>query len=123
LAPGGHIELDENPEQALFREIEEETGLEVSILSERLPFNYKGNTPILQPHYIDIHEANPPHQHIVFVYYAIAKTAEFKLSSEHSDYAWISVEELDDPVYDINKSEIFYAQKALEAAQDHSLSH
>lgn len=31
---GGHIELDEDPEQALFREIKEETGLEVEIFSE-----------------------------------------------------------------------------------------
>jgi 8-oxo-dGTP pyrophosphatase MutT (NUDIX family) len=27
FAPGGHIELDEDPDQALFREIEEETGM------------------------------------------------------------------------------------------------
>ena len=32
---GGHVELDEDPETALFREIEEETGLEVSILSSK----------------------------------------------------------------------------------------
>ena len=33
LPLGGHIELDEDPEQALFREIREERGLEVDILS------------------------------------------------------------------------------------------
>lgn len=27
LPMGGHVELDEDPEEALFREIEEETGL------------------------------------------------------------------------------------------------
>jgi len=27
LPPGGHIELDEDPDQGLFRELEEETGL------------------------------------------------------------------------------------------------
>jgi ADP-ribose pyrophosphatase YjhB (NUDIX family) len=33
LPLGGHIELDENPERALFREIREARGLEVDILS------------------------------------------------------------------------------------------
>ena len=32
---GGHIELDEDPEEALFREIQEETGLEVEIVAEK----------------------------------------------------------------------------------------
>jgi ADP-ribose pyrophosphatase YjhB (NUDIX family) len=35
LPLGGHIELDEDPEQALFREITEESGLEVDILSQK----------------------------------------------------------------------------------------
>jgi 8-oxo-dGTP pyrophosphatase MutT (NUDIX family) len=116
LAPGGHIELDENPEQALFREISEETGLEVAILSDRLPFDEAGNTPILQPRYIDVHEANPPHQHIVFIYFALAKNSDFKLSAEHTDYAWLNKEDLHNSRYGLAGSIIFYAEKALEAA-------
>jgi 8-oxo-dGTP diphosphatase len=33
LPLGDHIDLDEDPDQALFREIKEESGLEVDILS------------------------------------------------------------------------------------------
>lgn len=35
LPVGGHVELNEDPEQALFREIKEECGLEVEIFGEK----------------------------------------------------------------------------------------
>lgn len=35
LYPGGHIEADENPEEALLREVREETGLAIEILGEK----------------------------------------------------------------------------------------
>lgn len=35
--PGGHIELDETPEEAALREAYEETGLRVRLLGERFP--------------------------------------------------------------------------------------
>jgi ADP-ribose pyrophosphatase YjhB (NUDIX family) len=42
LPLGGHIELDEDPEQALFREIMEESGLEVDILSQKPAQQFEG---------------------------------------------------------------------------------
>jgi ADP-ribose pyrophosphatase YjhB (NUDIX family) len=35
LYPGGHIEADENPDEALVREVKEETGLDIKIISDR----------------------------------------------------------------------------------------
>jgi 8-oxo-dGTP diphosphatase len=35
LYPGGHVEDDENPEEALLREVQEETGLDIDILGEK----------------------------------------------------------------------------------------
>ena len=42
LPLGGHIELDEDPEQAALREAREESGLDVELLGERPPTTSPG---------------------------------------------------------------------------------
>jgi len=42
LPLGGHIELDEDPEQAALREAKEESGLDVELLGERPPTTSPG---------------------------------------------------------------------------------
>ena len=49
LPIGGHIELNEDPEQALYREIQEECGLKVKILAETPPIRHRGVKPIPTP--------------------------------------------------------------------------
>lgn len=113
---GGHIELDEDPEEALFREIAEETGLEVEILSERPTVTSPGTKFLITPNYVDVHEANAPHKHISFTYFAKAKHNEHVMSDEHSDMKWLSKADLDDPQYELSPSVKFYAGRALEKA-------
>ncbi|HET8991546.1 MAG TPA: NUDIX domain-containing protein [Candidatus Saccharimonadales bacterium] len=110
---GGHIELDEDPEEALFREIKEETDLEVEILSEKP--EVKGSTTkfIYPPSYIDVHMANSPHKHIALVYFARAKNGKFVLSGEHTDMRWLSSSELEDPSYKLSEEVKFYARRAI----------
>jgi ADP-ribose pyrophosphatase YjhB (NUDIX family) len=60
---GGHIELDEDVEEALFREIKEETGLDVEILSNKPSIDSPETKFLLTPNYLDVHQANPPHYH------------------------------------------------------------
>lgn len=113
---GGHIELDEDPEEALFREIKEETGLEVTILSERPPVASPGTKFLLTPSYLDVHEANAPHKHISLTYFAKAKTDAYILSTEHDAIKWFSTEELEDSIYDLTPSVRFYATEAIRMA-------
>ena len=110
---GGHIELDENPEEALFREIQEETGLDVEILSERPRVESPGTKFLLTPSYVDVHEANLPHKHISFTYFAKAKNKNHILSAEHDAIKWFSAEELEDPQYNLTPSAKFYAKEAI----------
>lgn len=114
LPVGGHIELDEDPDHALLREIQEETGLKTEILSKRADFVSEGVKPLLQPHYIDVHDANPPHKHIGLIYFARALNNKFSKSSEHSDMRWVSSDEFDSPDYNLTEAIKFYGKKAIE---------
>lgn len=117
LPIGGHIELDEDPEQALYREIKEESGLEVTILASKPEFDSPGTKSILTPNYVDVHEANLPHRHISFTYFALAKTKNFTQSNEHSDIKWVSGDKLTDTRYNLSPSIIFYSLEAIKLSK------
>lgn len=117
MAPGGHVELNENPEEALFREIAEETGLRnVTVLSEKASYNSSDSKPLYTPNYLDVHEANPPHKHIGLVYFIKSASSDARLSKEHDDIRWFSEADLEDKDYALHPQTIFYAKKALAAA-------
>ncbi len=114
---GGHIELDEDPETALYREIQEETGLDVKILSSKPDFVCEGTKAILTPNFVDVHEANPPHKHTCFIYFASTDNEAFVLSDEHDDMKWFSLSELEEPAYKLSVSVKFYCREAIELAE------
>lgn len=114
---GGHIELDEDPQQALFREITEETGLTVRLLTDTPGVSSPGTKFLPTPNYLDVHEANPPHKHISLTYFAVSDTKDAVLSDEHLAMHWFSPEELDDPQYNLSPAVKFYCQQAVVAAQ------
>src|SRR5947209_3784275 len=77
LPPGGHIERDELPDDAARREIEEETGLRLRLHSENESAELSRQMDcgvIPQPAFILIEDINPYHQHVDFIYFAIAPT-------------------------------------------------
>jgi 8-oxo-dGTP pyrophosphatase MutT (NUDIX family) len=73
LPLGGHIELDEDPEQAALREAKEESGLAVELLGERPPTTGPGTRALIAPRFLDIHRINDTHQHIGMMYWARPK--------------------------------------------------
>jgi 8-oxo-dGTP pyrophosphatase MutT (NUDIX family) len=119
LPLGGHVELNEDPEEALFREIAEETGLEVEVLSTKP--DIRGDTTtkhIFQPNYVDVHDANPPHKHIAFIYFVRAKDDKFVMSDEHLDLRWLTPEDIENPKYKLSPSLKFYTSEALKLDRD-----
>lgn len=70
LPPGGHIDPNELPDEAAVREVKEETGLDVVLLSapglEQLP----GPLQLARPEGVQLEDIAPGHQHIDLIYYA-----------------------------------------------------
>lgn len=115
LPVGGHIELDEDPEQALHREIKEECGLAVEVIGERPDFSGPGTKALIAPAFMDIHDISGAHRHVGLVYFAKANSAEVTLADrEHNNIRWFTHEDLSDPVYAIKPPIRFYAEQALE---------
>lgn len=76
LPPGGHIEADEDPVQAMLREVREETGLEVVTVPASPAFAYTHPPQLVAPVTVAVYDiANgdgqlaEAHQHIDFIYF------------------------------------------------------
>jgi 8-oxo-dGTP pyrophosphatase MutT (NUDIX family) len=109
LPLGGHIELDEDPEQAALREAKEESGLDVELLGERPPTTGPGTRALIAPRFLDIHRINPTHEHIGMLYWARPKVGPrcraasddqqvvptVLAAAEHHDIRWCSIADLD----------------------------
>ncbi|MDD5341540.1 MAG: NUDIX domain-containing protein [Patescibacteria group bacterium] len=123
LSVGGHIELDENPDQALFREIKEECGLDVEIIAPKpklLESGWVNWQPLYSPAYVDIHNfgETSAHRHIALNYFAMAKSDKFVHNKdEHNDIRWFTKEELGDPKFGIVPVVKFYANEAFKALE------
>lgn len=118
---GGHVDLDEDPDQTVFREIEEETGItEVELLSDKPDIPTEPSNKFLyRPNFMGVYDANPPHRHISLNYFARVKNPTVRVSDEHTAVAWLGLNDLSNKKYDPTPSLQFYATKAIEAAQKH----
>jgi 8-oxo-dGTP pyrophosphatase MutT (NUDIX family) len=116
LPIGGHIELDENPEQAALREAKEESGLDVELVGGKSSVPKEaGFLPLPVPEYMDMHLIQKPHWHIGLVYFARVIAGQVKLNiEEHQDIQWLSDKELDDRKWGLSKPLKFYARKAIQ---------
>ena len=117
LSVGGHIELDEEPNQAAVREVKEEVGLDLALHNEHdlNTTEGQGYKELIPPYFMNIHRINDTHQHISLVFFGIAKTDQLVLSeTEKSDGCkWFTEEELNDPQYGIDELIKKYARNAL----------
>jgi 8-oxo-dGTP pyrophosphatase MutT (NUDIX family) len=122
--PGGHIELDEDPEHAAIREAKEEVGLDVTLVSasasmpEQAVYRETDGDNLIVPFFMNRHHINENHEHISFEFFGSSDTREVtqRVERERSDnIRWFTREDLDDPQYDISAGIKHYAKSALDA--------
>jgi 8-oxo-dGTP pyrophosphatase MutT (NUDIX family) len=115
LPLGGHVELDEDPEQAALREAREESGLDVELLGERPPTSEFGTRALIAPRFMDIHRITDTHNHIGMMYWARPLQGSVTLAGqEHYDIRWCASAELDGLRPAMSNAVKWYCRKALE---------
>lgn len=118
LSVGGHIELDEDPNQAAIREVKEEIGLEVTLTDDLLPFEKETGEykELIPPKFINRHNISDTHEHITLMYFGKVMSDEIveSVKDEKSDgWKWFTMEELEKNEEEIRDTILFYAKQAL----------
>ncbi len=102
MPPGGHIEPDEDPVQAVLREIREETGVAAEVIpaGAPLPFDYPEQLP--PPYTILVEDIPGPgpsgegHKHIDFIYFCRPVDGADHDTAEDPTLRWVRESELKD---------------------------
>ena len=118
LSIGGHIELDEDPNEAAIREVKEEVGLDIEFFGNIISPKEinKAYKELIPPKFLNRHRINPQHEHVTLVYFAKAKNDNVKESDKEvsEGLRWFTLNELDNQEFGIEEHVKFYAKKALE---------
>jgi len=98
VPPGGHIEKDETPDEAVKREVKEELNLDVEILNRNdVPEEGNVTRQLAVPFYVNVHNVGD-HEHACFFYLCVPKNPEdLKIKKDElNDSRWFSPEELEE---------------------------
>lgn len=117
LSVGGHIELNEDPNQAAHREVKEEVGLDIVLCSPRYvpQIDTKAYKELIPPFFLDKQQYSKTHQHVTLVYIATTKSNNIIQPQTHekSECMWVTKEELRNR-QDIKDQIKYYASFALD---------
>lgn len=99
LPPGGHVEPNEDPVQAVLREVREETGLDVEVVpADRHGMRFATVERIEAPRTIlveDVHDEKVgAHQHIDMIYYTRVIAAGVERPDVPEGWRWVTAQEL-----------------------------
>jgi len=124
--PGGHLEIEEDPESAIYREILEETSLtktnllpvNVTYMPEEDIFSDMKGKNLLTPLYLDIHEVGADIKHVGMRFFFTSNKKEVaSLDKDIKELKWFSGMELNSSRYNLRKHVHFYGITALKLSQ------
>jgi 8-oxo-dGTP pyrophosphatase MutT (NUDIX family) len=132
LQPGGHVELHETSDEALARELEEETGLQTSDVvwyhdsayvlrklswARMGPAAIHNSRQLLVPWAVEVHDFPPlpGHRHLCLAYLGQALTAAVRLeAAAHDAIEWFSHADLEDPARGVRETVRWYGHAAID---------
>lgn len=113
IGVGGHIELDEDPNQASIREVSEEVGLDIKLWTPRPLAKAGKDIELIPPMFMNIHPVNDTHRHIAYVYFATSTHRDVTPENEHDEWRWLSREEVEQNKIGMDVNIQDYARTAL----------
>ncbi len=117
LSVGGHIELDEDPNEAAVREVKEEVGLDVVLWDGNQKFRgeVEGCKELVPPVALNRNRVSPTHEHVTLIYFATSATDKVIVEHEgdrSDEWRWLAKDELG--TLDLRTNIRFYAELALD---------
>ena len=124
--PGGHIDPNEDPNEAVKREAMEETGLDITLID---PTNFEKtdtdhNWELVPPMFVNRHHINEHHDHSALVFVATSESREINPGpgeDPHCEFVWATAAKLEEMKTNdsrLRHEHYQYAKKALEIASD-----
>jgi 8-oxo-dGTP pyrophosphatase MutT (NUDIX family) len=106
LPPGGHVEVDEDPIEAVLREVFEETGIRAEVLGAEPRFSHGEPGQLPPPVNIGLYDLpegdgglREAHQHIDLIYFTRPVAGErVALPDDGHEWRWVTAAELRDGV-------------------------
>lgn len=105
LGVGGHIELDQDPIETVHKEVKEEAGLDVEIISAPITEYADDNdevdhgTDLPLPIFMNRHRINPTHEHLDLIYATKSVSMEVKPEegelADPNSFRWVTKDELE----------------------------
>jgi len=119
MSIGGHIELDEDPIEACHREVKEEMGIDIDLVSTSDAIDFSdGPRERGAPQFLNRNPITDEHEHITLVYFARPRTTELVPEDGVERWHWFTREELEQNSDDVPEDIRWYALKAIETLGD-----